>query len=402
MNYTLKLKKFSYPQTNFILRRRNINMSEVKTDANGLKQTPMYDYYVEKGAKLVDFGGWALPIQISKINEEHKAVREAVGLFDASHMGEVRVKSKEKNAFDWWNTIITNDTRKIKDDGKAQYTAVTKEDGGMLDDLIYYRRNADELIVTPNGSNREKIVEWMNKHNTDNAVEITDETYDWGLIAVQGPKAEELLSRLTETDLTKIGYYSYLADQKVAGFDNVQISRTGYTGEDGFELYVPSDSMVDIWKKLVEEGQDLGVVECALGARDTLRLEAGLPLYGNEFSEDINPVAAGIAFAVPKDKDVDFIGKEAIDAYRAGDKKIVSRGFKIDGKQIARTGMDVKNLDGEVIGTVTSGTKGPTLGYPFGMVSVPSSYKVGDKVIIDIRGKDIEAELTKKDWLANK
>ncbi|MBF6841937.1 glycine cleavage system aminomethyltransferase GcvT, partial [Acinetobacter baumannii] len=149
-------------------------------------------YYVEKGLRITDFGGWGLPIQFTKIQDEHQAVREAVGIFDASHMGEVRVKSAKENAFDWFNTIITNDTRKITNDGKAQYTAITKEDGGILDDLIYYRVNEDELVATPNGSNREKIVDWLKKHNNDGQVEVIDETYDWGLIAVQGPKSEEL------------------------------------------------------------------------------------------------------------------------------------------------------------------------------------------------------------------
>lgn len=377
-------------------------MTQVQLTEDGLKKTPMYDYYIEKGCKITDFGGWGLPIQITKIADEHKAVREAVGLFDASHMGEVRVKSGKMNAYDWWNGLITNDVHKATYNGKAQYTAVCKEDGGMLDDMIYYRKNDDEFVATPNGSNREKIVKWMNDHNQDGQVEITDETYDWGLIAVQGPNAEELLSRLTDTNLSEIEYYAYKADQKVGGHERVQISRTGYTGEAGFELYIPAEHMVDIWKQLVKEGQDLGVVECALGARDTLRLEAGLPLYGNDFDESVNPIAGGIAFAVPKAKEADYIGKDAIAKYRAQETadKEASRGFKIDGKQIARHGMEVRNTDGEVIGVVTSGTKSPTLGYPLGFVRVNATYKVGDKVVIEVRGKDVEAELTKKDWLS--
>lgn len=375
-------------------------MTEVQLDDKGLKKTPLYDYYVEKGLKITDFGGWALPIQFSKIQTEHAAVRNSVGLFDASHMGEVRITSKGENALEWFNTMITNDTTKITKDGKAQYTAVTKEDGGMLDDLIYYRVNEDELLVTPNGSNREKIVEWLNDHN-DGQVEIADETYDWGLIAVQGPNAEALLSRLTDADLSLIEYYSYMPNQTVAGVENVQVSRTGYTGEEGFELYIPSEDTVTVWKKLVEEGQDLDVVECALGARDTLRLEAGLPLYGNDFDESVNPVAGGIAFAVPKAKEADYIGKDAIAEYRSGDHvKETSRGFVIDGKKIARHGMDVKNEEGEVVGVVTSATKSPTLGYPLGFIRIDRNYKPGDKVIIDVRGKDVEATLTKKDWLS--
>lgn len=377
-------------------------MTDVQLDDKGLKKTPLYDYYVEKGLRITDFGGWGLPIQFTKIQEEHEAVRNKVGLFDASHMGEIRVTTKNENALKWLNTIITNDTAKIKKDGKAQYTAVTKEDGGILDDLIYYRVNADEVMLTPNASNREKIVDWLNKHN-DDQVTIVDETYDWGLIAVQGPNAEELLSRVTDADLASIEYYSYSPNHTVTGVENVQVSRTGYTGEEGFELYIPSEGTLTVWKKLVEEGKDLGVTECALGARDTLRLEAGLPLYGNDFDESINPIAGGIAFCVPKGKEVDYIGKDAIVEYRTGDHvKETSRGFKIDGKKIARHGMDVKNEDGEVVGVVTSATKSPTLGFPLGFIRIDRQYKAGDKVIIDVRGKDVEAELTKKDWLSQK
>lgn len=371
----------------------------VTLDDNGLKKTPMYDYYLEKGCKITDFGGWALPIQMTKIAEEHKAVRNAVGIFDASHMGEVRVKSAKMNAFEWLNGMITNDVHKIKDDGKAQYTAICKKDGGILDDLIYYRRNRDELILTPNASNREKIVDWFIQHNQNGQVEINDETYEWGLIAVQGPKAEYLLQGLTDTDLSEMTYYSYFQDQTVAGVSPVQISRTGYTGEEGFELYIPAEHMVEIWKKLVEEGQKLGIAECALGARDTLRLEAGLPLYGYDFDESINPIAGGIAFAAPKNKEADYIGKAAIAAYRSGNEKETSRGFIVNGKQIARPGMAIKNAEDQIIGVVTSGTKSPTLGYALGFARVPSSYKVGEKLFVDVRGKNVTIELTKKNWL---
>ncbi|EKU93852.1 Aminomethyltransferase [Alloiococcus otitis] len=378
-------------------------MSEAQFDENGLKKTPLYDYYLDKGLKITDFGGWGLPIQFTKIQEEHDAVREKVGIFDTSHMGEIVVKSGKENAFDWFNTIITNDTRKIKEDGKAQYTAIIRDDGGMLDDMIYYRVNKDELVATPNGANTDKIYEWLVDHNKDGAVEVVNETFDWGLIPVQGPNAEELVSRLTDADLASIEYYSYSPDQTLAGVDNVQISRTGYTGESGFELYIPYDDVLTVWNKLLEEGQDLGVTECALGARDTLRLEAGLPLYGNDFDESVNPVAGGVAFAVPKKKEVDYVGRDAIVAYREGDQvKETSRGFTVDGTKIPRQGMDVKNKDGEKIGVVTSATKSPTFGNPIGFIRLDRSYKPGDTVIIDVRGKDVEATLNKKDWLDNK
>lgn len=377
-------------------------MAEIKKNDQGLKKTPMYDYYVEKGFKLTDFGGWALPVQISGIQQEHEAVRNAVGLFDASHMGEVRITSGKENVFDWWNGIITNDTGKLTEDYAAQYTPIVNEEGGILDDLIYYRKNADELIVTPNASNTPKIVDWVNQHNEDGQVNIVDESPEWGLIAVQGPKSTDLMRRVTDADLDAIAYYSYSPDETVAGVEGVQLSRTGYTGEEGYELYIPAEHTIAVWKKLLEEGQDLGVTECALGARDTLRLEAGMPLYGNEFDESVNPVAGGIAFAAPKAKEADYIGKQAIADYRAGDKKEASRGFVMEGKKIARPGMTVKNTDGEAIGVVTSGTKSPTFGKALGFVRVDANYKVGDKVLIEVRNADIEAELTKKDWLAHR
>ena len=370
-----------------------------RVDENGLKKTPMYDYYVEQGLTITDFGGWGLPIQFTKITEEHKAVRERVGLFDAGHMGEIRITGEK--ALDFVNRLITNDATKVKDN-QAMYTAVTNEDGGTLDDVIFYKRSDEKITFTPNASNTQKIYDWFVQHNKDNEVEIEDITDDYGLIAIQGPKAEATLQKITEADLSDLAPFMYLSDQKVADIKNVVISRTGYTGEDGFELYVPFDAQVDIWKALLEAGAEFSIAECALGARDTLRLEAGLALYGNDLSEEINPIEGGIGFVVKTDdkKEVDYPGKEALEAYRKKADKRLSRGFELTGRGIARAGMAVQAEDGTKIGIVTSGTKSLTFGKSIGYVLIDKEYaKFGNEIFIEVRKKLVPAEIVKKDWL---
>lgn len=364
-----------------------------------LRRTPLYDYYLEKGLKLMDFGGWALPVQYTKIMEEHKAVREAVGIFDCAHMGEIRITGK--NALDFVNSVITNDATKVKDN-QSMYTAVTNEAGGTLDDVIFYKTSDEHFTFTPNASNTEKILNWFNKHNQDEDVVIEDVSADFGLIAIQGPKAVSVLEKLTDTNLSYIKPFYFKADQTVAGVSPVLISRTGYTGEDGFELYVPFDEQLTIWKQLLEAGEEFGITECGLGARDTLRLEAGLALYGNDLSEDINPIEGGIGFTVKTGdkKEVDYPGKEALEAHRAADSKRLSRGFELLGKGIAREGMPVKLADGTEVGVVTSGTKSPTFKKAIGFLMIDKNHaQLENEVFIDIRNKLVPAVLVKKDWL---
>ncbi len=371
----------------------------IQTDSNGLKKTPLYDYYVDElGAKITDFGGWALPIQITKIQEEHDAVRNSVGLFDASHMGEVRVAGE--GALEWLNGIVTNNILGT-DDNQGVYTAVTNEEGGTLDDLIIYKLSDDNLMLTPNSGNYEKIYEWLQDHN-DGDVEITNETADYGLIAIQGPNSEKVLSKLTDTDLSAIKSYRFETGTTVGGVDNVVISRTGYTGEDGFELYIPWDETLNIWKQLVEAGEEYDIAECALGARDTLRLEAGLALYGNDLSEDINPIEGGIGFTVKTGdkKEEDYPGKQALEEFRAKDHKRQSRGFELKGRGIARPGMKVKLEDGTEIGEVTSGTKSPTFDIALGNMLIDNNHSdFGNEVFIEVRNKLVPAEVVRKDWL---
>lgn len=374
-------------------------MSMVKLDENGLKKTPLYDYYLENNYKLTDFLGWALPIQFTKIMEEHAAVRERVGIFECAHMGEIRVKGD--GAVTLIDGLITNDATKVKKH-QAMYTAVTNEEGGTLDDLIFYKRADDEFIFTPNASNTEKIYDWLVAHNEDKQVTIENISDAYGLIAVQGPKAEAVLEKITDTNLSEIKSYYYLPEQTVAGVENVHISRTGYTGEAGFELYMPANQELTIWKALLEAGEEFGIQQCGLGARDTLRLEAGLALYGNDLTEDINPIEGGIGFVVKTGdkKEADYPGKAALEDYRKQENKRQSRGFELVGRGIAREGMAVKLEDGTEIGIVTSGTMSPSFKMAIGLALIDNEYaKIGNEIFIEVRNKLVPAKLVKKDWL---
>lgn len=370
-----------------------------KQDERGLKKTPLYDYYLENKVKLTDFGGWALPIQFTKLGDEHEAVRERVGLFDCAHMGEIRIKGAEAEAF--INRIITNDATKVATH-QAMYTAMTNEEGGTLDDVIFYKRAEDEFIFTPNASNTDKIYDWLVRHNKENTVTIENISDQYGLIAIQGPKAQAVLEKLTDTDLNLIKNYYYQPDQTVAGISDVHISRTGYTGEEGFELYMPWIEQRTLWEALLKAGEEFGITECGLGARDTLRLEAGLALYGNDLTEEINPIEGGIGFAVKTGdkKTGDYPGKAALETYRTQENKRQSRGFELTGRGIARNGMDVKLEDGTDIGVVTSGTMSPTFKQAMGFVLIDSQYaKLNTEIFIEIRNKLVPAKLVKKDWL---
>lgn len=370
-----------------------------KVDEKGLKKTPLYDYYLEQGLKLTDFGGWALPIQITKLADEHEAVRERVGLFDCAHMGEIRISGE--CALEFVNGLITNDATKLTNQ-EAMYTAITNEKGGVLDDVIFYKEAEDSFLFTPNAANTEKILNWFKKHNEDNRVKIEDLSDEYGLIAIQGPKSEAVLEKLTDADLGSISNYTYLPNQSVADIESVAISRTGYTGEIGFELYVPFDQQLLLWKKLLEAGEEFGILECALGARDTLRLEAGMPLYGNDLTEEINPFEGGIGFTVKTgaQKEQDFPGKTALEEHKAKETKQISRGFELKERGIARPGMIVRNANGDEIGTVTSGTMSPTFKQALGYVLIDNTdAKIGDEIFIEVRKKLISAEIVQKDWL---
>lgn len=351
-----------------------------------LKRTALFDTYAEYGGKTIDFGGWELPVQFSGIKAEHEAVRTQAGLFDVSHMGEVFVSGEGALAF--LQKLVTNDVSKLKD-GQAQYTAMCYEDGGTVDDLLIYKRGEKDYLLVVNASNIDKDVEWMKKHASEDVV-IEDKSNEYGLLALQGPKAQEVLQKLTDQPLDEIKFFRFKEGVHVAGHE-VLVSRTGYTGEDGFELYGSPDTVVALWSAILEAGKEEGVLPAGLGARDTLRFEAGLPLYGQELSKAISPLEAGLGFVVKLNKDSDFIGKEALASQKEQGvpRKLV--GIEMIDKGIPRTGYKVFVGD-EEIGEVTTGTQSPTLKKNIGFALVDSSQaEAGNEVEVEIRSKRLKA-----------
>ena len=353
---------------------------------NTLKRTALFDSYAKYGGKTIDFGGWDLPVQFSSIKIEHEAVRSKAGLFDVSHMGEVLVTGK--GALSYLQKMMTNDVSKLKD-GQAQYTAMCYENGGTVDDLLIYKRGEDNYLLVVNASNLKKDVEWMNKHK-DLDVEIEDMSQSYALLALQGPLAEEILQKLTVEPLEKIKFFRFKENIKISG-QEVLISRTGYTGEDGFELYASPASIVVLWSALLKAGEKEGLVPAGLGARDTLRFEAGLPLYGQELTEDISPLEAGIGFVVKLNKEENFFGKAALTKQKESGVPRRLVGLEMIGKGIPRTGYKV-SIDGEEIGEVTTGTQSPTLNKNIGFALLKTKHAaIGTEVIVRVRKKELKA-----------
>ena len=344
----------------------------------GLRRTPLYDEHRALGARLVDFAGWEMPVQYSGIKAEHQAVRERAGLFDVSHMGEAVFRGPDAERA--VQRLVTRDVSRLET-GQSGYSAVCYEDGGTVDDVLVYRRPEDFLVVV-NAANREKDLEHFRSNTGDLDVEISDETEAWALLALQGPEAADLLQNLTETDLSNLRYFRF-TEGEVAGARTI-ISRTGYTGEDGFELYLPSDDAPRVWRELLEAG----ATPAGLGARDTLRLEAGMCLYGNELDPETTPLEAGIGFAVHLDKEQEFIGRDALRKEREEGlrKKLV--GFEVEGRGIARHDHPVR-VEDETVGRVTSGTLSPTLNRAIGLALV--SPEVEDRFEVVIRERPVEA-----------
>lgn len=352
-----------------------------------LLETPLFGFYKEEGIKLVDFGGWAMPIQFSGIIKEHQAVRDSVGMFDCSHMGEILVTGQDSEAY--LNYLMTNNITKIANDS-VQYNVLCSENGGAVDDVMVYRFNEQKYWVVCNASNTEKVWEWMQANRHFDGVELQNISKDHGLIALQGPKAEVELQKLTDTDLNKIGRHKINPSVTVGDVHEVLISRTGYTGEDGFELYIPAEMTETVWRSLLA----LDVVPCGLGARDTLRLEATLPLYGQDMSSEISPIMAGVGFAVKTNKSASFIGQEALKRQREEGvaKKIV--GFEMIDRGIPRHDYKVLSSEGKEIGIVTSGTQSPTLQKGIGLALVDSAYsEIGTPLQIEVRNKRLAATI---------
>ena len=343
-----------------------------------LRRTPLYEEHKALGARIVDFAGWEMPVQYEGIKAEHEAVRNRAGLFDVSHMGEVVFKGRQ--AEEAVQRLVTRDVSRLVV-GQAGYAAVCYENGGTVDDVLVYRTPDDFLIVV-NASNREKDVAHFQENVKDLDVEVVDESDDWALLALQGPRAVELLQPFTETGLSFIKYYRYEVGEVDGAY--AVISRTGYTGEDGFELFVRPDDAPRVWRKLIEAGAE----PVGLGARDTLRLEAGMCLYGNELDAGTTPLEAGIGFAVHLDKEQEFVGRQALRREKEEGirKKLV--GFKVEGRGIARHDYPVA-VGGETVGSVTSGTLSPTLGEAIGLALVAPG--VEDEFEVVIRNRPVAA-----------
>ena len=353
-----------------------------------LKRTALFDEHKKAGAKIVPFAGYEMPVQYTGVIDEHTTVRTAVGLFDVSHMGEVELTGPR--ALEVANRIITNDLRRLSDN-QACYTAMVKEDAGIIDDLVVYRFSPERILICVNASNRAKDFAWMYEQAAGDC-DVTDQSDSYVQIAVQGPKAPELVQRLADRDVSGVATYHFTTG-KVAGIDAI-ISRTGYTGEDGFELYVPSEGGPTVWQALLETGADLGVKPAGLGARDSLRLEMRYALYGNDIDETTNPYESGLGWVVKLDKD-DFVGKAALEKIKADGVTRRLVGFEMIDRGIARHGYPVV-AGGEKVGEVTSGTKGPSVNKAIGIAYVPKAMsKVGTEIEIEIRGKPTKAQIVK-------
>ncbi len=338
-------------------------------------RTALYDWHVAHGARMVDFAGWDMPVQYKSIVEEHQAVRSAAGLFDISHMG--RLSFGGDGALPLIQRVYTNNAATLRD-GQVRYGLVCNDAGGIRDDVLVYKWPYGYAMVV-NASNRAKIVGWLEENRAALVVQIMDQTLDTAMVAVQGPRAIELCRGLTDADAGKLAYY-FATPTRCMGQQCV-LSRTGYTGEDGVEIMIGAKFAVPLWEELIRRGAK----PCGLGARDTLRLEAGMPLYGHELNEQIDPFHAGLGWAVKLDKG-DFRGRAAL-VQRKDDATVRRRvGLELGGKRIAREGAAVL-AGGKTIGTVTSGTFSPTFNKPIAMAYVEPAYQaVGTALEIDIRG----------------
>lgn len=352
------------------------------------RRTPLNEAHRKLGARMVDFVGWDMPVQYSSVIAEHEAVRTAVGLFDVSHMGEIEFNGP--GALETVNRLISNDLARCAD-GQAVYAGLLNEQGGFVDDVVAYRFSAERIFVCVNSSNRDKDFAWMRDHAQ--GVKPVDRGDDYAQIAVQGPKAAGLVQRLTKTDLSQIGTYRF-SEGEVAGVKSI-ISRTGYTGEDGFELYCAPESAEALWNALLTEGQQDGVKPCGLGARDSLRTEMKYALYGNDIDDAHTALEAGLGWIVKLDKAGGFIGKDALVAQKAAGVKRKLVGFELTGSGIPRHGYPILK-DGKPVGEVTSGTMGPSVKKPIGMGYVPTELSTeGSTFDVEIRGRPVSAVVVK-------
>jgi aminomethyltransferase len=354
--------------------------------AENLRETPLIDCHREAGARLVEFAGWRMPVQYSGVIEEHRAVRTVAGLFDVSHMGELRVAGPGAEAA--LQRLTPNDVARLRP-GRAHYSALLTERGTYLDDLLVYRLADEEFLLVVNAVNTARDHHWLVERAGD-AAEVTDVSADYALLALQGPAAESILQRLSGEELGRLKYYRFLRTELDG--ESVIVSRTGYTGEDGFEIYAAPDDAPDLWRRLLAAGGAAGLVPAGLGARDTLRLEAALALYGHELDEQTTPLEAGLEWTV-KFKKGEFVGREALLAQRRDGPARRLAGFEITGRGIARQGSRVLH-GGRSVGVATSGTWSPTFEKAIGMAYVETAAAApGREVALEVRGRELAGRI---------
>ncbi|MDR0880383.1 MAG: glycine cleavage system aminomethyltransferase GcvT [Clostridioides sp.] len=359
------------------------------------KQTPLLEAHKKLCGKIVEFAGYLLPEQYKGLTVEHNAVRNSAGIFDVSHMGEVDIKGKD--AFKFVQNLVTNDVATISDGGVI-YCFMCYPTGGCVDDLLVYKINDEHYYLVVNASNVDKDFEWMKENSGGYDITLENLSDEISQVAVQGPKAQQILQRLTETDLDQIKFFGFKQDVDIAG-NKCLVSRTGYTGEDGFEVYTSNSEIVSVWDAVIKEGEEFGLEPCGLGARDTLRFEACLPLYGHEMDSEVSPLEAGFGFAVKLAKD-EFIGREALIAQKEAGLKRKTVGVEMIGRGIPRADYEVQ-VDGMNIGHVTTGYHSPTLGINIALVNIAAEYSALDTELdIIIRNKPVKAKVISKKFLA--
>ncbi|MDC0874663.1 glycine cleavage system aminomethyltransferase GcvT [Flavobacteriaceae bacterium] len=361
-----------------------------------MKKTTLYNTHLNLNAKMTPFGGYEMPVQYSGVTKEHLAVRKGVGVFDVSHMGEFMVSGPK--AFGLLQYICSNDISKISI-GKAQYNYFPNETGGIVDDLIVYRLEEEKYLLVVNASNIEKDWKWVQKHNIDFGAVVEDQSEETALLAIQGPKAIEAMQQLTSAPLTELPYYSHTT-ATFAGCENTLIATTGYTGAGGLEIYLPSSKAPEVWDAIMKAGADFDILPAGLAARDTLRLEMGYYLYGNEINDTTSPLAAGLNWVTKLDTGT-YNADHLINQKKEGTpEKLV--GFVLKNRGIPRAGYSIVNQNSERIGAVTSGTQSPILSQGIGLGYVSSNYaKPGTQIAIQIRDKASLAEVVKLPFIKN-
>lgn len=353
-----------------------------------MKKTPIYDEHIALKGRMIEFGGWSMPVQYTGLTDEHKAVRTQAGIFDVSHMGEVHAIGKDAENF--VNNLVTNDISKL-DIGQAQYTVMCNHEGGIVDDLLVYKRGEENFLLVINAANIAKDFDWIKKQVSGD-VKLTNESDRYFQIALQGPRSNAILAKLTDYDLSSIAYYRF-AEFALLDTECI-VSRTGYTGEDGFEIYGPAAEGGKVWRALLEAGASEGLKPCGLGCRDTLRLEAKMALYGNDIDDKTNPFEAGLGWVVKLKKD-SFVGKEALTKVKADGPAKKLFGIEMVDRGIPRHGYPVCDEAGQEIGIVTSGTMSPTLEKCIALAYLPSNYEIGQNVQVKIRDKNVMAQVCK-------